>query len=291
MKKIHLHIGFHKTGTSALQEYLDDNREELISKNIFYPKVYEDKYPGNVDFSWAFNDNPPKWGNVTHDNKDEILNFYKQQIEKTSCENIIISSEDFVLVDNQPKSIEKIKEFFEEYCVKIIAYVREPMDFTLSLYSHAVKDRQVNCSLKTYIAEHFSFLAADYPTRLQPWVRIFEKENLIVKKYDPKAFTGGSLITDFFEAVGLSVLAEPTMKNSNVGIHPWLIQPYIEISSSDLEEDLKVKKLRELQRVSIDLPKENAVSYLMDAQDLAIIKNTYQVMKNRLRREYGVEFE
>jgi len=44
MKRIFLHIGFHKTGTSALQEYLSKNREYLLKQKILYPERYDKRY-------------------------------------------------------------------------------------------------------------------------------------------------------------------------------------------------------------------------------------------------------
>ncbi len=289
-KRLFLHIGFHKTGTSALQEYLDDNRKQLIELGIFYPKSYSGLFPGNVDLSWAFDKTPPSWSSVNTTNKNIIIEYYKTQIEKTNCETVIISSEDFVLLDSQSDSIEKLKKFFINFDVKIIAYVREPIEFILSLYSHAVRSRSINCSLKRYIAEKYSFRAADYPTRLQPWIKIFGRKNVIVKKYSTAEFVNNNLVDDFFAATGIEVEVDKTMNRSNIGIHPWLIQPYIEISSANIDENKKIKKLRELSLLGLDLPKEDTLSYLLDKEEVEIIRNSYQVSRNRLKRDFGIEF-
>ena len=39
MKKLILHIGFEKTGTTYLQRFCKINREQLERQNIIYPKV------------------------------------------------------------------------------------------------------------------------------------------------------------------------------------------------------------------------------------------------------------
>ncbi len=38
-KKVFLHIGFFKTGTSAVQEFLYINRGLLVKNNYFYPDL------------------------------------------------------------------------------------------------------------------------------------------------------------------------------------------------------------------------------------------------------------
>ncbi len=290
-KKIYLHIGFHKTGTSALQEFLNDNREQLEKNGIFYPRSYGSSYPGNVDLSWAFNPNPPKWGNVTDENRITILDYYMAQIQETKADKIIISSEDFSLLDSNFEIIENIKEYFIDFDVTVISYVREPVDFIFSLYSHAIRSRNISMDLKKYIADVFNFRSGDFPLRLQVWRRVFGKESLVVRKYDPRNFINNSLVDDFFDAISLNNDIKQEMKKSNIGIHPWLINAYIEISSSSLPEDIKNKKLRDLVNLGSDLPKTKALEYLISPEDISIIKNSYQVSYNRLKREYGISFE
>lgn len=38
-KQIHLHIGTHKTGTTALQQTLAENREQLVQQGFLYPQA------------------------------------------------------------------------------------------------------------------------------------------------------------------------------------------------------------------------------------------------------------
>lgn len=290
MKKLFLHIGFHKTGTSSLQEYLNQNREALQAHNVFYPESFKSHFPGNVDLSWAFNKSPPAWSTVNDENKEFIFDFYKQQIENTDCDNIIISSEDFVLLDTQPSTIQNIKDYFVEFDVQVIAYLREPIDFMASLYCHAVRSRSVAFSLKKYIAEVYSFRSADYSLRLLPWTRVFGKENIIVKKYEPSEFVNNSLMCDFFDAINIELTLENTLKRANVGVHPWLVGAYIQVGLSDMVEQEKQKKLREISRIGLELPKVNAAKYLLEKDDLMIVKRAYDITIKRLKRDFNLDF-
>jgi hypothetical protein len=290
MKKLILHIGFHKTGTSALQEYFDENRKTLETQGIFYPKSLNGKFPGNVDLSWAFNENAPPYASLNSDEKLQIKSYYKNQMDNTECETIIVSSEDFVLLDGQFKSIENVKDFFSDYDVSIVAYVREPIDFMISLYSHAIRARLLDCTFKSYISKHYSFRAADFPLRLQPWRRCFSDEAIVVKKFAPKEFYKGTLVNDFFHAVGIDVKLDMTMNRSNVGVHPWLIQSYIETSKSSIGEPNKEKILRKIIKLGSEFPKDNAAKFLLNDEDYELILNTLKPSLNKLKREYGIEF-
>ncbi|MFT4941271.1 MAG: hypothetical protein ACI88A_004339 [Paraglaciecola sp.] len=49
MKKLFLHVGPHKTGTTLIQKFLLDNSAELFKSNVVYPKRFL-KFFGHHDF-------------------------------------------------------------------------------------------------------------------------------------------------------------------------------------------------------------------------------------------------
>lgn len=288
-KKLFLHIGFHKTGTSALQEYLNENRNKLIENGVLYLERYDKSFPGNVDLSWAYNKNPPHWSTFNN-NREDVIGFYKEQLSAPGFDKAIISSEDFTLLDTQPETVRAIRNDFSDFEVKVVAYVREPIDFIVSLYSHAVRAKVVDCSFKDYISKHFNFRSADFSLRLQPWVKEFGKTNVVVRNYSRSALKNNNLLDDFFEVIDVELLNNSNMSQSNVGVHPWLIDTYIEVSKSSLLEDEKAKKLLEILNLGKGLPKVDAARYLLEKGDFDMIQKVYSVALNRLRRDFNVEF-
>lgn len=289
-KKLYLHIGFHKTGTSSLQEFFDNNREELLKNGVCYIKSFDTRFPANVDLSWAFNKNPPPWASFNEGSPSEIIAYYNKQLKLNICDTVIISSEDFCLYDRQPQCIHNLKTFLSDYDVKIVAYLRDPMEFIISLYSHAVRSRVVSCDLKTHIAGHYKFFAADYHARLALWLNEFGKENLIIKKYSPGEFVNNNLVDDFFDAIDTKIdIPNPIYSKSNIGTHVWLIKPYIDISNADIDENTKNSLLGELSKIGKNLPRVDKASYLLDEQDILIFNKAYTEMKNKIYHEYNVK--
>lgn len=289
-KKLYLHIGFHKTGTSSLQEFFDSNREELLKDGVCYIKSYDTRFPANVDLSWAFNEAPPPWASFEKGTSSEIIAYYNNQLKLNVCDTVIISSEDFCLYDKQPQSIRNLKTFLSDYDVKIVAYLRDPLEFVVSLYSHAVRSRAVNCDLKSHIAGHYNFFSADYSIRLDPWLQEFGKENLIIKKYAPQEFINNSLIDDFFDAINTKTdISNSVHSKSNIGTHAWLIQPYIDISNADMDENIKGPLLNELSQLGKQLPRVDKASYLLGEQDVIIFNKAYKGMKKKIYKDYGIE--
>lgn len=290
MKKVYIHIGFHKTGSSALQECLAANRDVLLDGGYFYPQSLEDKYPSHADFSWAINRKPPQWSGFRDGEAGEVLDFYEQQTLQMSCDSLILSSEDFVLLESHPSDIQKLKEFFSGFEAKIVAYVRNPIDFIISLYSHAIRSRAITCDVNEYVDRHFNFRSADYSARLRTWVNVFGKENVIVRPYSSGSFVNNNLVDDFLNCIGLDVELERKELKSNVGVHPWLINGYLEIAKSELPEEEKDVALRKLFVIGGMLPKVDAAQYLMDPMLHRVIDKSYESMKNQLSKAYGVIF-
>lgn len=289
-KKLYLHIGFHKTGTSSIQEYLDYNRDSLLNQGIYYLKSLDSKFPGNVDLSWAFNKNPPKWSNFNPEKAEQVKSFYNKQLNVNLGEILIISSEYFCILERQPNSLKELKSFLIDFDVRIVSYVRDPMEFLISLYSHALRANAVSYDLKTYLSNHYNFFAADFHERLKPWVNIFGREKMIVKKYSPNGFFKENIIDDFFNAIGAEVnVSISQVPYSNVGIHVWLNSAYMNIASSKMDDENKNELQSELLKISKSLPKVNKAKYLLSEQDINIYNKVYHEMKLKINKEYNID--
>jgi len=289
-KKLYLHIGFHKTGTSALQEYFHNNREELLKNGVCYIKSYDTRFPANVDLSWAINDSPPPWASFNKGTSSEILAYYNKELKANVCDTIIISSEDFCLYDQQPHVVGNLKTFLNDYDVNVVAYLRDPIEFIISLYCHAIRAGAFKSDMKSYLVDHYNFFSADYHSRLAPWLSEFGYKKLIIKKYSPKDFVNGSLIDDFFDAIGVEVeVLNPVIPISNVGTHVWLIKPYIDILNSSIDNTEKQLLLSNLNEFGKNLPRVDKANYLLDKNDIVIFNKAYKSMKKKILKEYNIE--
>ena len=89
-KKIILHIGGHKTGSTSLQCYLMDNREQLKAEGIYYPRIPDNKptieYGRNNEVNGFILQN--KY--YCPDALDNILDIYKND---NSIHTLILSEE------------------------------------------------------------------------------------------------------------------------------------------------------------------------------------------------------
>ena len=130
-KKLYLHVGLNKTGSSALQSWLSINNEELRHCDYYYP-VTENK---SAQFEVSS-------GNGTlfdmyldgHIDEEKVIDNYFD----TALNNIIISKENFNFTEEK---INKLKLFCSRtnLDLKVIIYVRDIYGWAYSIYVQVVK--------------------------------------------------------------------------------------------------------------------------------------------------------
>lgn len=142
MKKIYLHIGCGKTGSSALQLWLHQNIKNLLETGILYPSDIKklDKYAITS-------------GNGTQ-SVSEILAGRSMAYfsDLTRCDqHICLSSEAFQLLKKE--HLTELKSTFEQLKLKpiIIAYVRDVYDMMYSSYLQLVKRNLLSRSFEDYV--------------------------------------------------------------------------------------------------------------------------------------------
>lgn len=114
-KKLYLHIGTHKTGTTALQVFLSKNDRRLQDTGFLFPKSGRiGTFSGQHNIAWELNGDPcfdKALGNLAE---------LSQEISSSGCHNICLSSEDFEYLYRKPESLQHLKETLEPEALKHI---------------------------------------------------------------------------------------------------------------------------------------------------------------------------
>jgi hypothetical protein len=200
ISRVYIHIGPPKTATSAIQNWLQNNRDLLLRHSIFYPEH-------NVD------ENGVSSGNVldVFDRKEDtklIISDVKikqlfQDCENNKCDTLLLSSEFFFF------QVSELLKVFPQ--AKLIVYLRFPLDVIESSYNQAVKRHNETKQFglpKEPKAYHLKFLE-----------NMFIKhgmEHFIVRFYERTMFVNGDIISDFNSILGLKhEHPEPNIINSS----------------------------------------------------------------------------
>lgn len=210
MKKLYLHIGTEKTGTTTLQEVLFKNKESLKKEGIHFLQSAGVRNNRKIP-SFCMNDDNHDdfFKNLRIDSLEkkklfraEFLSQLTTEIKElpTDIHSVIISSEHLHSRTRTLEEVHNVKTllsgFFNE--IKVICYVREQSATAVSLYSTGIKSGG-SPSLKGVLSQcHPNNIYYNYYDMLSNWSDVFGLENLIVKKFDRSSFKNGDLIDDFF---------------------------------------------------------------------------------------------
>ncbi len=214
------HIGFHKTGSSAIQEHLFSSRESLLASNVLYPDPLC-PFPSHGELAWCFLGNDAPWKDKEY-NPSEVVAHYQDLIDNTACDKVVLSSEDLSLLPHIGNSFRIFANSFAKYDVRIVAYIRNPFHYLISSYHHAIKEGHTDRSFQEFLAFSFFDRAIDYESRLGRWADAFGQDAIVLREYRPDR-----AVEDFHELLGL---APPSpcveTKKVNAGVHAWISESY-----------------------------------------------------------------
>jgi hypothetical protein len=210
---LYLHIGLHKTGTTALQYLLLNNRSLLEQKGYLYPSTGLEDTPAHYGLAWSLDPNQKLPFSA-----NEIWGRLRQEIKQSKAQNIVLSSEDFIILED----LEELRQVTEDYNVKIIVYLRRQDYLVQSMYNQLVREPTIRLTvtIQEFIQRNMYnvLVYLDFSHRLEVWKNNFGKNNIIVRVYE-KAQLPEGIFADFLEVIGLDFTDEyvlPEKKVANI---------------------------------------------------------------------------
>lgn len=212
--KIIIHAGRHKTGTTYLQQFLEINKNTLLSSySILYPDAGKNPYHYyHHDLIKSFAANCSQTGT------SDLANQFEDEVARENPNFIIISSEYLSRSSIDRKFLSSLKNSLSGYDIKIIFYLREQVDFLQSRYAEQVKQGVLSYpkGIESIDAE------LDYDLFLERYIDVFGKHNVKVHSYEIAKNREGGLLQDFCSWIGIvdiSTLSKP-VRGSNHRL-PW----------------------------------------------------------------------
>lgn len=206
MKRLLIHIGTGKTGTSSIQNFLYANRKKLaeqfglhypgygLSKIDHFGEVIHAHYPV---VTWIKDRQTQRLKTLS-----DSLNSSSCDIAVISCENLYhhLTSEDIAFLANAIKG----------FSVEIICYVRRQDLYMESAWKQQVKVGALSTPFPDFLrqhahSEHLEKVHGNYYRMLLPWANTFGFENVKVRVFDKSEWVNGDLIDDFLNTCGLEV--------------------------------------------------------------------------------------
>jgi hypothetical protein len=254
-KELILHVGFHKSGTSALQESLANQRDELHKAGVLYPSIGK---KAHHRVAWGLSQKPWGW-KAKGAEKTPYKTFSRMAslINLSSAPKIILSSEFFA--ELEPEFLQKLASSIRGRQIKILFTLRPLAKLLSSSYQQYLK-----FGLKAdYVEWLHSILDEPGVSKLNPtfWKRHMHGE--VVEKW-----------ASIFGNKNISVLVVDEQKpeflyesiNDYLGLPAGFLKPEQEGSNRSLSVE-EVSLLLELNR---RFPKEREWS-----EYLIFIRNGY----------------
>ncbi|GHC45653.1 hypothetical protein [Neogemmobacter tilapiae] len=186
-----IHIGLHKTGTTAIQSALHRfNNENLIYADFDHPNhglpmvmMFAKRPIDAADAAAAAN---------YAKERSKIQARFDRHLKETK--NLVISGESISTRFDQAE-LEGIREYFSPRFdrIQIIVYVRPFLDVAVSHWQQRVKNG----------FDKFQLPETRYRTMIEPFMQVFGQENVVIRPYQRDLLKDGDAVADFAKLIGL----------------------------------------------------------------------------------------
>ncbi|WP_282167770.1 hypothetical protein [Shewanella japonica] len=202
-KRIVIHAGPGKTGTSAIQHWLNSNRETLSSEGIYYPEHQLDA--NNVSSGNLYSIYDRLTSGMLALNTQKLLNL-KRDFENRTESILLLSSEFFFL------RVVELLEVFPE--AEFIFYLRNPIELFESNYNQGVKRQQNTEPFRLPERVNFKVFSV-----LGGLLEHDKNIKITIRPYSKKEFYKGNIVNDFLNILSVgSLKVETTKINSSYSL-------------------------------------------------------------------------
>ena len=214
MPEFILHIGYSKTGTTAIQNFLSSNRQNLLQEGILYPDIScNDAWINTPDHNLVGRSlaGHKGWMNM---NLSDYFNQFFDQIKVHNPEKVILSGETFMgsiepwnydSTDSYQtalhEAINRLSTMLKNNNIRILVYLRRQDEWMESIINQNIKVSALlpepikSADIKKTIDLYSPRL--NYYSALEPWSNTFGDENIIIGVYEKSKDGQFDIIEDF----------------------------------------------------------------------------------------------
>ncbi len=253
MKKLYLHIGTGKTGSTSIQETFNSlNLDGLYFRSWPKATVFVDSVDDIIDELSRINDG----------------------LIVLSSEWLFRRKEGFIR-----KLGSKINDLFD---VNIIIYIRRQDEYVVSAYQQNTKrfyGKGVHGSVS--LPEDYNNSDTDYYRICSRWVEVFGRDRMTIRVFSEEDLLAGCVVTDFAHVIGFP-LDESAIKNRNKSVGKISFKLAHIINNFDINREL-------YRKIIFDAP--GSEKALPDRETAERFYQRHVASNRKLKREFDIHPE
>jgi hypothetical protein len=302
-RRLIMHLGLSKTGTTSIQAFLRRN-PDVLAHGVSYPDLggevsnhpalapstlrpdasravshealaLEIRQRGRASFANATN--TPLWSGVF------------ERVNAGNAHTVIISYENLYFRPDLYR-FALISDYLKSFDVHGIIYLRSQEDWLTSLYGQTVRGRsRLKTSFAEFIESRRRYLS--YSTVIDDIVTHIPLDNITVAVFDEVSASG--LLPDFFERIGLSrdaLGAMPEQGRANPSPPHWAMLFMLRCNQAAITDEAFVRIRRALGKMTAEeSPRVRPGLDLATPEERQSLREAAGADADRLKRRYGVE--
>ncbi|MDU9006525.1 sulfotransferase [Sedimentitalea todarodis] len=222
--KLSLHIGTPKSGTTTIQRFLKRNRVLLQENGVHVPRSAGESNQQRLAAMFLSDDTVDDFFrrlNLQNRAKRSAAKRRWQadlsaEIEAQPCSHVVMSSEHLQSRLHEPEAIRALSDYLQARFsdIRIILYIRDPLDTVVSLYSTAVKSGSRLAELPLSPPALWTNIV-NHKATIQRWQANLTPARLDLRLFQKEDFVQGDLLADFISAAELPELDYKRPKRAN----------------------------------------------------------------------------
>ena len=215
--RVTVHIGMQKTGSTAVQQYLDVNRDVLAGRGLLFPRALGQRNQqllpiiahGSDEISAIHRRMRMTEPDEVRQRVAKATRRTRRLISRFKPEHMVLSSEQLSSEARSPQRIARfaawVRQFDEQ--PRIVVYLRRQDLWFVSRYSMAIMHGSTDPLVVPDPAHTGTGSIYDYRTMIDRWAAEFGSEQVTVRVFERGQLVNGDAATDFLHTLGRPDLA------------------------------------------------------------------------------------
>lgn len=214
MRKLVVHIGCPKGGSSAIQKALRLNHAGLASRGIAVPSRDLDPESEITGSHAAFFDSCVRQRRATP--IPGLGDLLESAAERQAASTIVLSAENL----SNPLGFERLfEDLADRFEISIVLYVRRQDEFLEASWQQW--DVKLGGSLLAWMIRNVG-RRGDWCSTIEPWARAFGDERIVARVHDRGRLVLGDSFFDFCDVLGQDPTGFDAAGATNAGLTPML---------------------------------------------------------------------